>query len=110
MAYYFILPYSKSVDVFQVMDSTLTVWSSESDDVNIASLVMLQASVGANSVFIDLPPDQRAEFDSMQNSTVDPAISSSVRIWPEGAAFYCTVIVLVLAVLFSQLHFADDSP
>ncbi|CAL4173169.1 unnamed protein product, partial [Meganyctiphanes norvegica] len=50
------------------LSSTITVWSSASDSVNISALLMLRDRVGHDVVYYDLPEDQQNEFDNMKNT------------------------------------------
>ena len=44
------------------------MWSSASDEVAVEALVRLQEEAGARRVYLDLPEDQRAEFDALRPS------------------------------------------
>ncbi|KAF2360439.1 Protein of unknown function DUF2181 [Trinorchestia longiramus] len=90
-----------------VPDSTLTIWSSESDVYNIEALVWLQENVGASVVYYDLPTDQRRQFDSLRPRSYAGSTAPSVRIWPKGTVLYASVAAAVGALLVSYMYGRD---
>ncbi|XP_018020188.1 protein FAM151B isoform X2 [Hyalella azteca] len=93
-----------------VPDSTLTVWSSESDEYNIEALVWLQDSVGADAVYYDLPPDQRAEFDKLRPAQTLGSASSAdpcVKIWPRGTVLWASLTAALGAVAAAYFYGFD---
>lgn len=67
-----------------VSGSTLTIWSSEGDKVNVTNLRKLISSVGLNKVYVDVPEDLQKELH------LDTISSSSVT------QFSCSSLLLVL--------------
>lgn len=54
-----------------VSDSTLTIWSSEGDSVNVTNLRSLIKSVGLDKVYVDVPADLRSQLhlDTISSSS-----------------------------------------
>lgn len=75
-----------------VSGSTLTIWSSEGDKVNVTNLRKLISSVGLNRVYVDVPEDLQKQL------RLDTISSSSVT------QFSCSSLLLVaLTVLLTKV-------
>lgn len=55
------------ISVLQIPDSTITIWSSESDKIEVLDLMTLRDNVGEDAVYVDLPEDQMKEFEEAKN-------------------------------------------
>ncbi|XP_076046295.1 protein FAM151B isoform X2 [Oratosquilla oratoria] len=49
---------------YQVPDSTITVWSAETDSVDMQGLVALRNNIGHDVVYYDLPEEQQKAFEA----------------------------------------------
>ncbi|XP_069989992.1 protein FAM151B isoform X2 [Penaeus vannamei] len=50
-----------------IPDSTITIWSSENDKIEVLDLITLRDNVGEDAVYVDLPEDQMKEFEEAKN-------------------------------------------
>uniref|UniRef100_V5I8P8 Menorin-like domain-containing protein n=1 Tax=Anoplophora glabripennis TaxID=217634 RepID=V5I8P8_ANOGL len=66
--------------ITNVTGSTLTLWSSEGDNVNVTNLRNLIAQIGVGRVFIDIPDDLRNQLslDNLPSTPVAPGGASSL--------------------------------
>ena len=59
-------------------------------------------------MYFDLPAEQQAEFDNLRPPR-GASDSAAMRFWPQGAAYYATAAVVVLAFIFPYFT-GDDVP
>lgn len=71
-----------------VSDSTLTIWSSEGDNVNVTNLRNLIKTVGLDNVYVDVPTDLESQL------RLDTLSSSS-----RSAASISAFVVFILTIL-----------
>lgn len=65
-----------------VSDSTLTIWSSEGDKVNVTNLRELIRTVGLDKVYVDVPEDlqKQLRLDTLSSSSVTQFSFSSLLV------------------------------
>ncbi|KAK7069768.1 hypothetical protein SK128_015090 [Halocaridina rubra] len=82
-----------------VPDSTITVWSSESDTVDIQALLALRSLIGHDAVYYDLPEDQKKAFEEARDA--QSSSEPSFRFWPSNTSALVTVGVALASALAS---------
>ena len=76
----------------QVPDSTITIWSAESDPFDPVTLVTLRDLLGAEAVYIDLPPSLLTQYKEV-------TAANMARKGGEGGASYLPTTASVLATV-----------
>lgn len=63
-------------------NSTLTIWSSEGDNVNVEHLRLLIANIGIDKLFIDVPSDLKSQLklNNLPNSSAIKTFAASLTI------------------------------
>lgn len=67
----------------KISNSTLTIWSSEGDNVNVTNLRTLIKTVGLDKVYIDVPQDleKQLHLDTISSSAVKPFLNVFIAIF-----------------------------
>nr|XP_045596747.1 protein FAM151B-like isoform X1 [Procambarus clarkii] len=81
-----------------IPDSTITVWSSPSDDIDVQALVALRDNIGHDSVYFDLPEDQQKAFDEAKQKESNTA-AVKFQFLPQNASAWATVGVALASAL-----------
>ncbi|XP_042868540.1 protein FAM151B-like [Penaeus japonicus] len=87
-----------------VPDSTITIWSSESDKVDVVDLITLSDNVGEDAVYVDLPDDQMKEFVEAKNAGNNAAVG--FQFLPSNVSVWATTGI-ALATALAALYFYD---
>lgn len=84
-----------------VSDSTLTIWSSEGDNVNVTNLRNLIKSVGLDKVYVDVPADLQGQLhlDTLSSSSLS---SFSFLSFVLFIFLFLTRILWNISFLFSE--------
>ncbi|XP_068227081.1 protein FAM151B [Palaemon carinicauda] len=84
--------------VENIPDSTITVWSSSSDTIDVQALLALRDAIGNDSVYFDLPEEQKKEFDEAKKAE-ERAGAPSFRILPTNASGWATAAIALGSAL-----------
>lgn len=84
--------------VENVPESTITVWSSSSDTIDVQALLSLRDAVGNDSVYFDLPEEQKEEFDEAKKAE-ENAAAPSFQILPANASAWATAAIALGSAL-----------
>jgi len=90
--------------VENVPDSTVTIWSSPDDTIDVTTLLTLREKLGLDAVFVDLPSSQAAEFE-VAKSAEDTAAEPTYAFFPPASSLYATAAVGVASLLLTLYYY-----
>ncbi|XP_071519735.1 protein FAM151B isoform X2 [Panulirus ornatus] len=88
-----------------VPDSTITVWSASSDDIDVHALVVLRDNIGPDSVYFDLPEDQQKAFDEAKDREANSA-TKKFQFLPNNTLAWASAGI-ALATALTTLYMYD---
>ena len=81
------------------------MWSHSSDTIDVQALLNLRDVVGQDSVYFDLPEEQKKEFDEAK-AAEDSAAAPSFQFFPQNASAWATAGI-ALASALAALYLYD---
>lgn len=81
-----------------IPDSTITVWSSASDDIDVQALIALRDNVGHDVVYFDLPEKQQKAFDEAKAKSLISA-AAKFNFFPQNINAWATAGVALASAL-----------
>jgi len=87
-----------------VPDSSITVWSSSDDTIDVTTLMSLREKIGLDALFVDLPEEQQKEFE-VAKSVEANASEPTYAFFPPATSLYATAAVGVASLLLTLYYY-----
>jgi len=90
--------------VEKVPDSSITVWSSSDDTIDVTAILSLREKIGLDALYVDLPEEQQKEFEVAKSAEANAA-EPTYALFPPATSLYATAAVGVASLLLTLYYY-----